>query len=67
MYQLANAFGLPVTLSSAVTAVQAVSRAAASAWLSRQVSTSVANAGVATTSKPIDRIKARSICETLLT
>ena len=67
MYQLANALGLPMTLSSAVTAVQAVSRAAASALLSRQVSTSSAHADVAMTDRPIDSKRARSICETLLT
>ena len=66
MYQWAKAFGLPVTLSSAMAALQAVSRAVASAWLSRQVSISVAaSADVAMTDKPIDSKQARSICETL--
>src|SRR5690349_5880194 len=54
-----------MVLSSAVTAVQAVSRVAASAWLSRQVSTSPAHVEVARTDKPIDSKEARSICETL--
>src|SRR5256885_13530135 len=66
MYQWAKAFGLPVTLSSAMAALQAVSRAAASAWLSRQVSISAAaSAGPATARVTIDKRNPRIIRETL--